>query len=156
MKQRRLGMIDVFLIVVLLLSGIGIVLRMHMEQEKGTDAVNSCTVAIFARQAFASGLDCMELGEMLYTEDGTAFGRIVDIVRAPAQIVLYTDGRECVGEWDEQAYCNATLLVEVLGRYDGTLFLQAGRYPIIVGKALNLYSERVHMTWVIQSVKNIS
>ena len=156
MKQRRLGMIDIFLIVVLLLSGIGIALRIYTGKGREAGVENSCTVEILARQAFASGVDCIESGEMLYTEDGTAFGRVVEIVRDPTPIVLYTEGRECVGKWDEEKYCNVTLLVEVWGRYDGAVFLQAGRYPIIVGKTLTLYSERVHMMWVIQSVKNVS
>ena len=154
MKHRRLGMIDAFLIVVLLLSGVGIALRIHARGDGAVVGDVRGGVMVVARQAPASCADCIEIGETLYTADGNAFGRVIDVIRAPSRIYLYEDGKECVGEWDEQKYCDLTLLLEVEGTYDGAVFLQAGRYPVIMGKTVSLHGERVSLPWLVKEVKN--
>ena len=152
MKKRQWGLIDGFLIIVLCLGALGLLLRIQLRSPTEEMDAQSCTVLLSVRACPSTIRDCIAADEVLYCEDGSTFGRVTDTFVAASRVVLYENGREYVGEWDTDRYCDLTLSVEVGGSYDGEVFLRQGRYAVLVGSDVMLDGSRTHMKWHIKEV----
>ena len=152
MKKRQWGLIDGFLIIVLCLSALGLLLRIQLRSPSVVEDAQLCTVLLSVRACPSTIRDCIAADEVLYCEDGSAFGRVRDAFVTESRFVLYENGREYVGEWNIDRYCDLTLSVEVGGTYDGEVFLRQGRYAVLVGSDVMLDGARTHMKWGVKEV----
>ena len=148
MHKRRLGAIDLLAIAVILLSAVGLILRMQIlnAAEEGGEI---CTVVLCARSVWEETVDCVEVGEVLTLADGTEFGTVREVAAPPAVWRTLQDGVLLEGEWASGRRRDLTLTLTVQGRRDGDGFLLDGRRAVLVGEALSLYGARSAISYTV-------
>ena len=145
-KKRRFGLLDAFILAVLLLSAVGLVLRAQMLHVQDTDEV-AATVRLEARSIPPEIADCLSRGERLYTADGTVFGTVEAVERNPSRVQLVSGGATYTGEDAERI--DFAVTVTVLGSASEGVLLRNGRYAVLVGETVTLYGERIELSWLI-------
>lgn len=141
--RKRIGILDFFLIFLLLLSALGIFLRRQAIQKSGLATEQQH----FLMQATVYGvtpefLDCIDKGETVYFASGEAYGTVTDMQILPAQTDLLEDGVCYSGEWELSERCNVWFEISFYGTAGRDCPLWHGTRAVLVGQKMELYSER--------------
>ncbi|MBQ9760083.1 MAG: DUF4330 family protein [Clostridia bacterium] len=137
-EKRRVGLLDAFIVTVILLSVVGIVLRMQalrVSEDDDSEALARATVyAIRAESA-----ECLQEGEVLYLADGTAYGILESVEVVPARVRIAENGEIHVGEWTDGSRVDLTLTITLTGRMTDGGFLRTGGALVLMGERLVLH-----------------
>lgn len=152
MKRRRWGLIDGFLLLIIALSVAGLLLRVQLARTDTVGEEIACTIVLTAKKLPRACVDSITPGELFYTADGRAIGRVTEIRTMPSRVILYANGAECIGVWDENIYCDAFVSIESIGGMEEGVFLSEGRYAVPLGITLALYGARSGICWLVSSV----
>ncbi|MBQ2734825.1 MAG: DUF4330 family protein [Clostridia bacterium] len=142
-STRKGSILDLFLIFLLIFSILGIVLRYReMKQLSAKNEMREYVVLAVMEAIDPHVVECLQIGEELFTAAGEKWGRVASISRSPAKASLISDGKIVPGVWDGDRKCD--LLVEIVfeGSENGGVVLQNGKAAILVGQNWTLYSER--------------
>ena len=150
-SKRSGGLLDVFIILLIVLGVIGICLRMQaLQGEEETDSF--CRVRMTVRDIPKETADCIAEGESLYTHDGLLFGMVETVEANPARVRVYRDGVRYQGEWEDMSRVDLTLWLTLVGSGGEHAFLRDGKYAVLVGEEVLLYGERSALTYVTSEV----
>lgn len=147
-EKQRVGILDVFMILLILLGVIGLILRVQIRHDTETLAEERL-VAIRASALHPMTASALRPGEILYTEDGTRYGVIEEVELEGARIRLSERGETVVGSWDASEWVDVTLWVRVLGRMGDGYFLRDGTHAVLCGERILLYGERTAILYWI-------
>ena len=141
MKERRGNVLDLFLILLLVFSILGVIAR-YREVGMTVDASTEGELVLRVESTDAALSECLTVGEELYLVSGAYYGELVGIESARARISLLEGGSFFEGEWDENGPREFTLTVKVMGSVKSGVFYHLQREALLVGSTLTLYGER--------------
>ena len=144
-EERRISVIDLFLLLLLLLSLLGGLLRWQDSRTRSEENMRTYRATLLSEVVFTESADTLAVGEWLFDPSGTPFGRIVAIERVSAPIVLETGSGSVRGEWDISKRCRLRVTVEIEGSARGGVLLLGGTTPFAVGGDRVLFSERMRL-----------
>ena len=150
-SKRSGGLLDVFIILLIVLGVIGICLRMQVLQGEETNG-SFCRVRMTVRDIPKETADCLAEGESLYTNDGMLYGMVETLDATPARITVYQDGERYQGEWEDMSWVDLNLWLTLTGRDGENAFLRDGKYAVLVGETVLLYGERSALSYVVCEV----
>ncbi len=151
-EKRRIGVLDVFIVMLILFGAVGIFLRVRI-LEIGTAPNAECEVYGRVLNMPSELADCIAVGEILYTADGTPYGTLSEVAVSPAEVRLIENGALITGYDEAGSRIDLQLTVTVMGAESEKGFLRDGRYPVLRGEALALYGERAVFSFVIYDVR---
>ena len=156
-KPTRLGIGDLFLLFVLLISVVSGFLRFReMKSSMIETDVAEYRILLLSEAMHTQSADCLREGEILYSAAGDAIGRVTDITLKPLEVRVEADAGGVTGVWPIEQKCRLLVEIAVLGRIrDGVLLLN-GRIPIPVGLAQTLFGERMMLSGVVVGVLDTS
>lgn len=149
---KKGGLLDVFTVLILVFGAVGILLRMQMLRVAVTDE-ETAQITLTVENFHTRGLDCVELGEMLYTAGGEAFGEVVEISYTPEETSLISDGVLYTGAPEDATRVRLSVRVSLLGRVTDGVFLREGKYAVMAGERLTLYGERCELRAYVSRVE---
>ena len=150
-ERRRGGLIDAFIAAVILLSAVGVLLRMQaMRVMEETDA--EAMVQMTAEAIYAPSVACLTVGETLYCSDGSVFGVLEAVETSPARISMQDGDRILTGVWSDGSYLDVTLAVTVQGSVGERGFLREGTRELLLGERLTLFGERFSTELVLTRI----
>lgn len=141
MKERRGNALDLFFILLLVFSLLGVIGRLG---ETGSAVYEESEAIMLVRveASDAALFECLSLGEPLYLASGEYYGEVAAIDSAPAKITLLEDGVFLLGEWDEDGPRDYLISVKTKGAWKGSSFFRSERDILLVGAQVTLYGER--------------
>ncbi len=137
-KRRIVGVLDVCLGLLLIVSVLQPLLRTLWEQEDTVEEVVA-TVHVRLSDVPEQMCDCLYVGEALYTASGEAYGVLEAIEAEPAKIVLICGDGFCYGVREGQGRVDVTLQIAVRGRMGEGGFFWNGRSTVMRGQSVLLY-----------------
>ena len=150
-KKGSFGLLDAFIVTVILLSVVGLILRIQVLRVDARED-ETCYVRMVAKCLPREIADCIGVGDVLYTADGGIYGEVEEIASSPAQVEWVSNGAHHTGEWEDGKRITLSLRVRVLGSAADGAFLRAGKYAILVGDTESLYSDLTSLEWLICEV----
>ena len=145
-RQRRGSVIDLLVIFLIVLSIVGFLWRQHrIERAKEQEGSKLYTFYAQSVAMDAMTLDCIGIGDLLYTSSGDLFGEITALERIPSEVRLLSDGAYYVGEWDEAFRGCVRVEISVRGTPTDRGVLVAGHRNTVGGTLPRLYSERASL-----------
>lgn len=148
-KRARFGLLDAFILAVILLSAVGLIFRVQMLRAEPLDEA-ACAVRLEARGIPPEIAICLSRGELLYMADGSVFGTVEAVEKNPARVHILSNGSTYTGEDETRIDLSVTLTVS--GTASEGVFLRAGRHAVLVGDMVTLYGERICLDWLICDV----
>lgn len=150
-SKKTGGILDVFIILLIVLGVVGICLRMQALQDE--EAIDSfCRVRLTVRDIPKETADCISEGESLYTNDSLLYGMVESLETTPAHITLYQNGQRYQGVWEDMSRVDVTLWLSVMGRDGEHAFLRDGKYAILIGEKVILYGDRTELQFLVSEV----
>ncbi len=149
---RRIGVLDFCLVFFLILGIVGWLGRAEDLTQMSAENDRTATVTLMARELPYESMSCLDVGEMLYLADGSAWGRVTEIECLPAQVELLQSGIFYSGAWDATLICDLRVTVEVMGREQDGRFLRDGKYAVLRGSQTELYGMRMRLDAVVEAV----
>ena len=150
-SKRSVGVLDVFIILLILLGVVGICLR--MQALRGEEEIDSfCRVRMTVRDIPTDTADCISEGESLYTHDGLLYGMVETIEKTPARIAVYQDGERYEGVWEDMSRVDLTIWLTLTGREGENAFLRDGKYAVLLGENVLLYGEKTALQYLVCEV----
>ncbi|MBE6633799.1 MAG: hypothetical protein E7620_05600 [Ruminococcaceae bacterium] len=131
MKNKKFGRTDWFLLLVLLLSAAGILLR-GVEPRRGEPLEAYAVVGVW-REVDPRTAGCLSVGQLLYTEAGEIFGEVLDIK---------PEEREA-GEAD------VVITARVMGRLQERVLLRNGTRGLCLGETYLLFSDTARVAFFV-------
>ena len=154
-KKRTGSVLDLFLIGLALLSVLGLLLQRRVLESAEPMEATQARVLLRSNPLSPLILECLSVGEPLYTEGGEVFGRISAFRSEDAKIRLSSpDG--AIAVWPREERCVIELEAEVRGEKKNGIFLYQNRVPLSVGKSITLYSEKTHLSFVLYKIETES
>ena len=162
-KAKRFGFFDGLILLLILLGILGIAARVLLWRRTEAGDRQARTVLLTAQAIHARSLDCIEVGEVLYFADGSAFGLIESVEATPAKIELAGDRGVIFGAWKREervdlslsVRVDLSLSVRVQGWvHEGDFLHDVGR-ALLIGERMTLYGQRSAFSFVIVGYQNI-
>ena len=147
-KKRSFGLLDAFIVTVILLSAVGLVLRIQLLRIDVRED-ETCTVRLLADNVPQEIAACLRAGDVLYTADGEIYGTVEGIESAPARVEWFSNGVLHTGEWEAGKRVAITLHVSVFGTVSDGVFLRGGKHAVLSGDTVALYSDLASLEWLI-------
>ena len=145
-REMRIGVMDLFLVLALVLSLVGGLLRwqtLRGVREQGD--LEDYRLVLTVDEIDRSAADCIEVGEMLYDAAGMALGRVTALRREAAELRLQTRDGILTGVWPETLRCRLVIEISVRGSlFDGVLTPE-GHSPLPIGETVTLFSRRLRV-----------
>ena len=143
MRKKRGSILDLFLIFLFLLCIVGGLLRLReLRVQNAPVATQPYTLTVVVSRIDPQTVDCIAVGELVYTELGMPFGRVTAKETFPARVTL-ADGEAYVqGVWDAEIFVELRLGIEVEATQNGHAILHQATTPMSVGESLTLCTER--------------
>ena len=130
-----------------LLCILGLLLRwQELHQNETGVSPSSYTLSVRANAVDPQTVNCLKVGDALYTSAGEPFGYVRGISAQPAAVTLVSDGVAYSGTWDPLFLNDLTLEIEIPGVWKDRVLLHGGRTPLAVGQTLALRSESVSLS----------
>lgn len=138
--KKRLTVIDWILILLLCVSVLSIPFRlMHMEKPKELKELH---VTLLSRNVHEQTVATLAVGDLVYTEAGDIFGRIVSFEQRPIEKSLVKDGEVIKERIDSYFLKDVSLELAILGEMRENIFLRDGKYPILSGMTVKFYTQK--------------
>lgn len=150
-SQKRGGLLDVFIILLIVLSVVGICLRMQALQSGG-DNDSFCRVRAVVKNLPTETADCLTEGESLYTNDGSLYGMVESIETEPARITVYQGDKAYHGVWEDGSTVDLEIWMTLTGSVGEDVFLRDGKHAVLLGEQVLLYGERCALSFLICEV----
>lgn len=158
MKSRkthaRYGIFDLFFLLLLLLSLLGIGVRVYSSSLGGAEETEHVLAMGWIPGRSAESAAQISEGAALYTAAGEAVGYIRSVRRAPAEERLLSNGSYCTVRWPASDRVDVTLELELLGGKGEGGFLLLGREVWSTGGSYTLYTDTVELCFFLLSVSN--
>ena len=151
---KRLGWFDWFVFSLLLLGVAGLVARVVLFYRTEAKATESRIVTFAVDELHARSVDCIEVGETVYFEDGSVLGVIESVVPSPAKIERMTDEGIAIGVWNEEVRCDVEVSVLVNGSERDGVFSETGGRALLIGDCIRLCGRRFAFPFLICGYKN--
>ncbi len=149
---RRIGILDLCLVLFLVLGIVGWVGRAQDFTLLSEENDQTAAVTLTVREIPYESSVCLEVGEVLYLADGSAWGRVTEIERVPARVELLQGGSFYSGEWDAALLCDLRVTAAVVGREQEGRFLRDGKYALLRGSRVELFGMRMRLDAMVQAV----
>lgn len=150
-KISRTRVFDFCLLLLAICSVIGIAQRFGAFRAEGESSLNEYFVEVLWENVPCETADCLLAGETLKTENGTVFGTVKSIRRAPHEVVFHHEGRELRGTFPEGTAEDLSITISLLGRKaDATLFCQDGS-ALLIGQKIRLFAPRASVAATVLS-----
>ena len=92
-REKRGSILDLFLIFLVLLCAVGGLLRWRqLRVGEGMTVTSAYTVTAVAQQVDPRVAECVSVGEPVYLENGTFFGKVTAKSNQPSRVSLLSDG----------------------------------------------------------------
>ena len=155
--SRRGSVLDLFLVCLILLSIVGVGMRWKVFYRDD----NEKTLTGYRMTARMEGgdprvVECLEVGERLYTAAGDAYGSIAQVSTAPTKIEILSNGVYHSGEWDPEVKCDLYVEIHFEGSENDGRVLWNGLCACLVGDSLTLYSERTALHLKIINISDFN
>ena len=153
MKERNGNLLDLLILLLIgfgILCGVGRFLETRAHSV-GTEDVATVSLRILATEAHLPS--CITEGEDVFLTSGERFGEIVAVRAAPARVETEADGDMLVGTWETGEFWDVDVLLRVGGSVGTNGFLRDGRYAILVGQRLSLYTERAYLYGTVKDIR---
>ena len=145
-ERHRVGLLDVFVILLILLGVIGLILRMQIRYDAKAD-FEERIVRMRATALHPLTASCLQSGEVLYGEDGEPYGVVERIEAVGARVQISEKGETVVGAWEETEWLDVTIWVRVTGRMGEDGFLRDGTRAVLCGERISLLGERTAISY---------
>ena len=153
MKRERGNLLDLFLILLLVFSVIGVGLRQHaLQRERQVVEEERYFVTLLLKKVPAEWIDCVSVGETLYLPDGTSFGVLRTLSCRPAQEILSGNGGTQSVLWEDGTFLDVSAVVEVQGQVREGVLLRDGKYALLLWSRQTLYSARAQWQATVSEV----
>ena len=136
---------DFFLLLLAFFSVVGLIQRVGTFGADAGETVSEFTVELIWENVDAQTADCLAEGEILRSENGSIFGTVKKIVRAPQEVILHDEGGEFRKRDPEGPVEEVRLTVAVSGRRSEGILLREGGTAILAGQTEALYSLRAKL-----------
>lgn len=143
MKHRaRYTVFDFVLLAFFLLCAAGIGFRIAgLRGFFTTDRRETATLVADAGNVAPETADCIFVGDRLYTAAGEYFGAVAAVEVAPTRLTLESNGAFYTAD-AEGGEVSVILRVTVSGVWNGNVFLRDGKYAVLPGESLTLYTKK--------------
>lgn len=154
-NERRLGVADLFLLFLLLLSVVGMLLRWQ-----GMRALNEVPQSEIYRVLLQSEImdrtaaDCLSEGEILYDGAGQRIGIVTALRIRTAEIEREIDGGRVTGTWPLEMRCRLQVEIALEGTLRDGVLLMNDRVPLPIGQEQTLFSRRLRLHGTVIGVWN--
>lgn len=139
---KRITATDCVLVLLLILSALGIGLRMWQKRRPVTFG-GETAVRMLWQDTDRRTADCLTVGEMLRTEAGAEFGTVTAVEITPTVRILQTPEGIVRGSIPEDPRCDVRLTVSVRLEGGDGIFRRENGQPLTTGAAYVLYGDRV-------------
>ena len=144
-RDRRGSIVDLFLVLLLLLSLASGLIRWNQSRIQTEEGVEIYRAVLLSGIVTPESADCLEVGEWIFDEAGERIGRVIAIDRIAAPLTVETGNAVVRGEWEMSKRCRLRVEVELNGRErDGVLLVDAVS-PFGIGGERVLFSERMRL-----------
>lgn len=142
-RKRRGSIVDVFLILLILLSIVSIIWRYYRVSTTVSQLEKPLLLTAETEILDSGTYDCMRVGDKLYTASGELFGTLLSVEKIQAEVSLILDGEWYEGAWEEELRCKVRMEIAVNAIASERGDLVAGS-RVLVGEQLPLlYSDFV-------------
>ena len=161
--KNAFGVLDVFLIVLIIVSAVGIAARFVLTEENGIlatkpeteDAVLSVLVSDIegtSEEYFVSGCDFM------ISEYETSCDVVSDFTVTPAQYYVENENGELVISYhdEENGHVDCRGALKVSGFYKDGVYILGGKYPVTAGMTVTLINGKITVSALITDVAPLS
>ena len=156
-RERSGNLLDLFLVLVLVLSFCGILLRRYdLSKPSKTEDLREYTVVAECKGILYDSVECILDGEILYTAQGEIYGVLEDHDVKPAKAVFWENGELHQGYWQGNTRCDVTLLLRVNAKESDHGLLKDGTLAILCGQSVILYSDQAQLELFILDFYPIS
>lgn len=149
---KKSGLLDVFIVLMIVFGAVGVLLRMQMLRVTDSDE-EEALITLTVEHFHTRGLDCVELGETLYTAGGEVYGEIAELSYTPETTSLLSDGVLHTGTPEDTTRVRLSVRVSLTGRAADGVFLREGKYAVMVGERVTLYGERCELRAIVSWVE---
>ncbi|MBQ1963671.1 MAG: hypothetical protein II369_06090 [Clostridia bacterium] len=156
-KRGRGNLLDLFLILLLLFSVIGVGLRQHaLQREQEELPKEAYCVTLLLKKVPSEWVECVSVGEVLYLSDGTPFGVLRELSCSPARESISTIGGTQSVLWEDGSYLEVSAKVIVQGRIREGVLLREGKYALLLWSRQTLYSTRAEWNVTVAEIVSSS
>lgn len=153
MREKRGNLLDLLILLVIgfcIFSGVGRFLETR-SQASVNASIAIVTLRIRGTDAYLPS--AVTAGEGVFLSSGERFGSVEEISSSYARVTLESEGETVVGVWEDGSRWDAEVLLRVTGSAAEQVFLRDGRYAILSGQMLSLYTERAYLYGEVASVR---
>ena len=151
-SKGRFNALDLFLLFLIVLSVAAIILRQQAPKKDQREAL-TLEVTLRVQGLREETIDCLSVGDFLYTAAGEYFGSVTQIEASLAEVSLFFAGVFYSDIPEGAELFNLTVRASVWGNQSGDVFLQDGKLPLLLGKEIPLYSELVALRATVTEVR---
>jgi len=142
-REKRGSILDLFLIFLVLLCAVGGLLRWRqLRAGEGMTVTSAYTVTAVAQQVDPRVTECVSVGEPVYLENGTFFGKVTAKSNQPSRVSLLSDGAYTEGFWDTEMYVDLWLEIEIEATPKEQGILLGATLPLSLGTPVSIRSEK--------------
>ncbi len=145
-RDRKGNLFDVFLVLLLILGIVGLILRGYRSNRSvPNEELEIYTVIMQMTCVPYPVTDSLSDGALIYTAEGEVFGILESHSVTPAKIEILQNGEVYRGIWEGESMCDVRLEIEIEGTRGERGLLRRGRYAVLCGQELILYSDTVRI-----------
>ena len=153
MTKKKGSILDLFLVFLFLLCIVGGLLRLReLRVQNAPIATAPHTLTAVVPRLDPRAADCIDVGELIYTEAGVPFGRVTAKETLPAKVALLHEGTYVQGAWDVEQFVELRLSVEVDAVQSGRGLLHHATTPLSVGETMAFYTERTALRVILYEI----
>ena len=139
LQNSSFNALDLFLLFLIVLSVAAFLLRQYSPQKNQRESVE-LTLTLRVEQLREETISCLSVGDSLYNAAGEDFGNITQLEVSMAEVSIFSEGVFYSDVPSGSELFDLTLQVSVSGSRSGDVFLQDGKFPLLLGKEISLYS----------------
>ncbi len=151
MKERQGNVLDLFFVLLLILSAVGVGGR-FLRSETYDGEETEMLVRVRIPVSDASLEECLHPGERTYLSTGEYYGVLEALESERAEVRLFDGGRFVSGTWEEGGPREYLLTVRVKGRIRENVFYREGREAVLVGREIEVWGEYARVFGTVTEV----
>ena len=136
-SKGSLGLLDLVLLLLLAVGAVALGVRAYTRYTRESVSESATFLAVLdSGEVDPLMADSFAVGERLYLQNGSLFGKIMEIEKVPLSITLFSNGTAYTGAWDPSVRCRLHITVQCTGVLRNGSLLIGGKQPLGIGETV--------------------